>query len=218
MASHEFRTPLTAILSSISLLEHYQSADIESKSAKHFVKIKSAVRLLTSILEDFLSLDKLEQGKVESNNTEFNLQKFIGEILEDIDGMTRKKNQNLSVRYEGKSEICQDKRILEKVLLNLISNASKYSDEGKTIHLHILAPDRDIQISVRDEGIGIPAAAQKFIFTKYFRANNVINIQGTGLGLIIVQRYVDLLQGKIYFSSKENEGTIFTIEFPDLNF
>jgi|SRR5579863_189910 len=217
MASHEFRTPLTAILSSVSLLEHYQAADIESKTAKHFGKIKSGVRLLTSILEDFLSLDKLEQGKVESNNTEFNLEKFIGEMLEDIDGMTRKKNQTLSVIYEAQSEICQDKRILQKVLLNLISNASKYSGEGKTIHLHILGSERDIRISVRDEGIGIPADAQKFIFTKYFRANNVVNIQGTGLGLIIVQRYVDLLQGKIYFSSRENEGSTFTIEFPDLN-
>ena len=217
MASHEFRTPLTAILSSISLLERYQATDIDSKSEKHFSKIKSGVRLLTSILEDFLSLDKLEQGRVEPNHTDFNLQKFIGEILEDIDDMTRRKNQTLSIRYEGKSEIFQDKRILQKVLLNLISNASKYSDEDKTIHLHVLAPGRDIQISVRDEGIGIPAEAQKFIFTKYFRANNVINIQGTGLGLIIVQRYIELLQGKIYFSSKENEGTIFTIEFPDLN-
>ena len=169
------------------------------------------------ILEDFLSLDKLEQGRVEPNNTAFNLQKFIEEILEDIDGMTRKKNQTLSVIYDAKPEICQDKRILQKVLLNLISNASKYSDEGKTIHLQIHASERDIKISVRDEGIGIPAEAQKSIFTKYFRANNAVNIQGTGLGLIIVQRYVDLLQGKIYFSSKENEGSIFTIEFPDLN-
>jgi PAS domain S-box-containing protein len=217
MASHEFRTPLTAIMSSISLLEHYQLADMESKTAKHFIKIKSAVRLLTSILEDFLSLDKLDQGRVDPNNTDFNLEKLIGEILEDIDGMTRKKNQILSVVYEAKPEICQDKRILQKVLLNLISNASKYSDEGKTIHLHIHGSERDIKISVRDEGIGIPEEAQKLIFTKYFRADNVVNIQGTGLGLIIVQRYVDLVQGKIYFFSKENEGSIFTIEFPDLN-
>jgi PAS domain S-box-containing protein len=217
MASHEFRTPLTTILSSISLLEHYQPADNEFKTSKHFSKVKSAVRLLTSILEDFLSLDKLEQGKVESNNTEFNLPKLIGEMLEDTDGMTRKKNQTLSVIYEAKPDICQDKGILQKVLLNLISNASKYSGEGKTIHLHIQASGRDIKISVRDEGIGIPAEAQKFIFTKYFRAGNVVDIQGTGLGLIIVQRYIDLLQGKIYFSSKENEGSVFTIEFPDLN-
>lgn len=217
MASHEFRTPLTAIMSSISLLEHYQMADMESKTAKHFIKIKSAVRLLTSILEDFLSLDKLEQGKVEPNNTAFNLQEFIEEILEDIDGMTRKKNQTMSVISETKPVICQDKRILEKVLLNLISNASKYSDDGRTIHLRIHGSEDVIKISVQDEGIGIPPGAQKFIFTKYFRANNAVNIQGTGLGLIIVQRYVDLLQGKIYFSSKENEGSTFTIEFPDLN-
>lgn len=132
--------------------------------------------------------------------------------------MTRKKNQTLSVIYEAKPDICQDKGILQKVLLNLISNASKYSGEGKTIHLHVFTTGRDIKISVRDEGIGIPAEAQKFIFTKYFRAGNVVNIQGTGLGLMIVQRYVDLLRGKIYFSSNENEGSVFTIEFPDLNF
>jgi len=137
--------------------------------------------------------------------------------VEDIDGIIGKKNQTLSVGYEGKPEICQDSRILQKVLLNLISNASKYSGEEKAVHLHIDATERVIKITVKDEGIGIPQEAQKFIFTKYFRANNVINIQGTGLGLVIVQRYVDLLQGKVYFSSKENEGTIFTIEFPDLN-
>ena len=214
IASHEFRTPLSAILSSTSLVEHYTSAEQEEKSKKHVDRIKSSVRNLTSILDDFLSLEKLEQGKVEAHNSRFNLKEFIEDGVEEMEGMSKRKHQKVNFNYEGEQEVYQDKKILRNVLLNLLSNAVKYSPEGKEIHVSTIVNNGKVSVSVRDEGIGIPAEAQKSLFDKFFRAKNATNIQGTGLGLNIVKRYVELIDGHISFVSTENVGTTFTVEFP----
>lgn len=214
IASHEFRTPLSAILSSTSLVEHYVNPDQEEKRKKHVDRIKSSVRNLTSILDDFLSLEKLEQGKVEAHNSEFNLKEFIEDGVEEMEGMSKRKHQKINLKYEGEEEVYQDKKILRNVMLNLLSNAVKYSPEGKEIHVSATVIDGKVSLSVRDEGIGIPEEAQKSLFDKFFRAKNATNIQGTGLGLNIVKRYVELIDGRISFVSKENIGTTFTVEFP----
>lgn len=214
IASHEFRTPLSAILSSTSLVEHYTNPEQEEKRKKHIDRIKSSVRNLTSILDDFLSLEKLEQGKVEAHNSEFNLKEFIEDGVEEMEGMSKRKHQKVNFKYEGEEEVYQDKKILRNVMLNLLSNAVKYSPEGKEIHVSVTVLDGKVRLSVRDEGIGIPEEAQKNLFDKFFRAKNATNIQGTGLGLNIVKRYVELLDGTIGFTSKENMGTTFTVEFP----
>lgn len=217
IASHEFRTPLSAILSSTSLVEHYVHPDQEEKRKKHVDRIKSSVRNLTSILDDFLSLEKLEQGKVEAHNMEFNLKEFIDDVIEEMDGMVKRKHQKVNFNYDGdEEEVYQDKKILRNVLLNLLSNAIKYSPEGKDIHVITTLKDEKVTLAIRDEGIGIPADAQKNMFDKFFRAKNAANIQGTGLGLNIVKRYVELLDGTIGFISKENIGTTFTVEFPKI--
>lgn len=214
IASHEFRTPLSAILSSTSLVEHYTGAEQEEKRKKHVDRIKSSVRNLTSILDDFLSLEKLEQGKVEAHNSEFNLKEFIEDGVEEMEGMSKRKHQKINFKYEGEEEVYQDKKILRNVLLNLLSNAVKYSAEGKEIHVSTGVNGEKVSLSVRDEGIGIPAEAQKSLFDKFFRAKNATNIQGTGLGLNIVKRYVELIDGHINFVSTENVGTTFIVEFP----
>jgi PAS domain S-box-containing protein len=216
IASHEFRTPLSAILSSTSLVEHYTNAEQEEKRKKHIDRIKSSVRNLTSILDDFLSLEKLEQGKVEAHSSEFNLKEFIDDVIEEMDGMVKRKHQKVNFTFEGDEEVYQDKKILRNVLLNLLSNAVKYSAEGKEIHVTTEIKNGKAILSVKDEGIGIPADAQKNLFDKFFRAKNATNIQGTGLGLNIVQRYVELLDGDISFVSKENIGTTFTVKFPKI--
>jgi signal transduction histidine kinase len=126
----------------------------------------------------------------------------------------KRKNQHVEFIYQGEEEVYQDKKILRNVLLNLLSNAVKYSQEGKTVYVTTTVKSGKSQIAVKDEGIGIPAEAQKKLFDKFFRAKNATNIQGTGLGLNIVKRYVELLDGDIAFVSKENEGTTFTVEFP----
>lgn len=214
IASHEFRTPLSAILSSTSLVEHYVNPEQEEKRKKHIDRIKSSVRNLTSILDDFLSLEKLEQGKVEAHSTEFNLKEFIEDAIEEMEGMSKRKHQKFNYNYTGTEEVYQDKKILRNVLLNLLSNAVKYSPEGKEIHVSAEVKGGKAFFAVRDEGIGIPEEAQKKLFDKFFRAKNATNIQGTGLGLNIVKRYVELLDGTISFTSKENVGTTFTVEFP----
>ncbi len=214
MASHEFRTPLTAILSSISLIERYKMQDQEEKRHKHVERIKSSIHNLTDILNDFLSLDKLEQGKIEIQSLHFNLQEFIEDIIIEMDGMLKKKNQEIIFLYNGPPEVKQDKKILRSVILNLLSNAVKYSPEGKIIQIEVKENTENVFIAVMDEGIGIPLEAQKDLFTKFFRAANAANIQGTGLGLNIVQKYVELLDGNITFSSNEYQGSTFTVEFP----
>jgi signal transduction histidine kinase len=214
MASHEFRTPLSAVLSSVSLIESYHADEQKEKRVKHVERIKSSVKNLTDILNDFLSLDKLEQGKVEAEVSAFNLEEFLEDIVEEMDGMARKKQLRINYAHNGALGIMQDKKILRNVMLNLISNAVKYSLEEKEIYITSDIDQDIITISVKDNGIGIPEEEQKHLFNKFFRAKNASDIQGTGLGLNIVKKYVELLDGVIYFSSGVNKGTTFTIEFP----
>ncbi len=213
MASHEFRTPLSAVLSSASLIEQYTQPGQEEKRNKHIARIKSSVKNLTEILNDFLSLDKLEQGKVETEREVFDVHDFVKDVLPEVENML-KAGQYIQYSHLGKREIIQDKKILRNVMLNLLSNAIKYSHENSLVQLTTEIKNNQVYIKVKDSGIGIPEEEQKKLFGKFFRAKNSGNIQGTGLGLNIVKRYVELLAGKIYFESKENEGTTFTVEFP----
>lgn len=216
MASHEFRTPLSAILSSTTLLEHYSGTEQAEKRVKHIERIKSSVRNLTSILDDFLSLEKLEQGKVETHNTTFELKDALEDAIDELEGQLKRKGQTIQFNYRGVRDVCQDRKILRNVLLNLLSNASKYSKEETFIELEAIVTEEEAQIRVRDHGIGIPVDAQQHLFEKFYRAPNAVNIQGTGLGLNIVRRYVELLQGTIDFTSLEGMGTTFILTFPRL--
>ncbi|HXU27852.1 MAG TPA: PAS domain-containing sensor histidine kinase, partial [Bacteroidia bacterium] len=213
MASHEFRTPLSAILSSSSLIEQYGKLGQIDKQDKHLKRIKSSVDNLVSILNDFLSLDKIEQGKIEVNQEIFDLTDFAKDVQEELRGYF-KPGQHIKYTHSGEQKICQDKKILRNVLLNLLSNACKYSGENKEITFSTEVSNKTITIKVADKGIGIPESEQKNLFGKFYRAKNATNIQGTGLGLNIVKRYVELIDGNIGFISIENEGTTFTVTFP----
>jgi PAS domain S-box-containing protein len=213
IASHEFRTPLSAILSSISLVDRYTETGLEEKRKKHIERIKSSVKNLTDILNDFLSLDKLEQGKVDVERTRFNLPEFCEDIAEEVKGML-KQGQQIHYTHKGEPEIILDKKILRIVMLNLLSNATKYSEENKEIQLLTVSGKKITSVTIIDKGIGIPEEEQKNLFGKFFRAKNALNIQGTGLGLNILKRYVELMNGTIHFTSKLNEGTTFTVDFP----
>lgn len=213
MAAHEFRTPLSAILSSISLIEQYVGRGEEEKKIKHIGRIKSSIKNLTSILNDFLSLDKLEQGKTEIEFGSIHLGDFCRDLVEEVSGIL-KTGQRIELVHKGEMEITLDRKILRNVLLNLLSNAIKYSGENKEIILSTTVNTNRVVIAVKDAGIGIPDEEQKYMFRKFFRATNVETIQGTGLGLNIVKRYVELMDGSINFVSKTGEGTTFVIEFP----
>ncbi|MDN3659484.1 PAS domain-containing sensor histidine kinase [Ferruginibacter paludis] len=214
LASHEFRTPLSAILTSASLVNHYLEPEFEDKRNKHIDRIKGAVHHLTNILDDFLSVEKLEQGKIETAGADFNLIPVIEETIDSMEGMVKKRNHEIQFIYSEPISVFQDKKIFRNILLNLLSNAIKYSADGKTIQVITGVKGANVFVSVKDNGIGIPLESQKELFSIFFRANNAAHIQGTGLGLNIVKKYVEMLGGSIYFTSVENEGSTFTIEFP----
>ncbi len=214
MASHEFRTPLSTILSSADLIEAYKLSEQQAKRERHTIRIKSAVVNLTNILNDFLSLSRFEEGKIQVSPVEFDIQDFCGEIMEEIKVLL-KPEQSIEPLLECERQILVlDKKMLKNVFFNLLSNAIKYSDPGKKITCSIRTSADVLHISIADEGIGIPEEEQKHLFSPFFRAHNVENIQGTGLGLNIVKRYVELMQGNIHFESRLGQGTTFYISIP----
>jgi PAS domain S-box-containing protein len=213
MASHEFRTPLTTILSSALLINEYPNTEQFDKRKRHVEKIKSAVDNLNDILSDFLSLSRIEEGKVNADYKRFNLPALIEDIREDIKGIC-KDGQNIIYKKEGKDEVNLDPKIVKNILINLISNAIKFSDENKNIYIQSDVTDDLIRLTVKDEGIGISKDDKEHLFQRFFRGENAGNIQGTGLGLNIVSRYVELMDGNIEFESELEKGSTFTITFP----
>ena len=212
-ASHEFRTPLTSIMSSAGLIKMYEGTGQQDKRLKHIGRIESSVNNLTGILNDFLSVEQLESGTFDASISEFDLPVFLMNAVAEMDGMLGKKGQIINYRHDGAATVRLSEKILRNILNNLLSNACKYSSERCEIHLTSIVTDELVTITVKDHGMGIPEDDQQKLFTGYFRAANVDKIQGTGLGLSIVKKYVDLLNGNISFFSKLNEGTTFTIQF-----
>lgn len=209
-ASHEFRTPLGTILSSVSLIARYNAPGDDEKRHKHIERIKSAVNNLTEILNDFLSLEKLEEGIVRCNPAPFDLSNLVVEVAEDMRGVT-KKGQEIQTNYKGGAEANLDRQLMKNVLINLVSNAIKYSPENAVIGIDVNSMKSKIVIAIRDSGMGIPEKDQPHIFERFFRASNSGNIEGTGLGLNIVRKYVELMGGTVSFVSHHGEGTTFTV-------
>ncbi len=210
MASHEFRTPLTTIMSSLSLVTKYGEINDAENQNKHVNKIKSSVINLTDILNDFLSVSKLEEGKIENMPEDTNLMGFLGEIISQMESMC-KDGQKILPFHSGNEMVNLDNKLMRNVLFNLISNAIKFSPEDSVIEVHALALNSSLKIAVKDKGIGISKEDQKHLFERFFRGQNATHIQGTGLGLNIVTKYAELMNGSIDFESEENIGTTFTI-------
>ena len=214
LVSHEFKTPLSGILSSTSLIGKYTTTEQQEKREKHVKTITSKVKYLNNILDDFLSVERLETGKVNYKITLFPLSKVINEVIYNAN-MLLKEGQIINYP-EGIDdiEINFDEKVLELVLSNLVNNAIKYSPENTNIDLKVFQKEKSLQITIIDQGIGIPKKEQKFIFNRYFRAENALLNQGTGIGLNIAKSHLENLGGDITFESKENEGSSFTIEIP----
>jgi len=214
LVSHEFKTPLSGILTSATLVSKYTETDQQDKRDKHLKTIKSKVKYLNNILNDFLSIERLESGKATFKFEVFPLSKVVNEViysanmlLKDGQRITYPKNiDDIALNF--------DEKILELSLTNLINNAIKYSSEFSTIDVEVEQMNGYLAINVIDEGIGIPKGDQKFIFNRYFRAENAILNQGTGIGLNIVKSYLESLGGKVAFESEENKGSRFTIFIP----
>jgi signal transduction histidine kinase len=212
MASHEFRTPLGTILSSASLIGKYETNEHQTKREKHIDRIKAAVSNLTEILNDFLSLEKLEEGVVRCQMVRINGKQLLSETIDDLKGISRN-GQTIELVYEGNEEIFADPQLMKNIIINLVSNAIKYSKDDGQITVSSAVTSERFELNITDRGIGIPLEDQKNIFDRFFRATNAGNIQGTGLGLNIVKKYVELMDGSISFVSSE-EGTTFTVSLP----
>ncbi len=212
MASHEFKTPLSTILSSASLLSKYALTEEQDKREKHTQRIKSAVNNLTDILNDFLSIEKIEEGKIAAKKSLFSLPDLISNLCNEMTGIL-KKSQHFSYKHSGDPEVNLDQTLLKNILINLTSNAIKFSPEGSTVSIGTSVLPGKMILSVKDSGIGISEEDQRHLFERFFRATNVSNIQGTGLGLHIVAKYVELMNGHIEVKSKLEEGTEIKIIF-----
>ena len=214
VASHEFRTPLSAILTSAILIGKRNGDGEQEKREKYLAQIERNVQNLTIILNDFLSLGKLDEGKLVAIKERFDLISFVRLLIND-NNINLKKEQsiNFSTTFQEIS-VNMDAKLLNHILNNLLSNASKFSSETSVIDFKIEKKGENVLIQISDDGIGIPADDQKYLFERFFRTKNAANIEGTGLGLNIVKQYTDLMGGKVTFESTENEGTTFWVELP----
>lgn len=214
LVSHEFKTPLSGILTSVVLAGKYKLEEQQEKREKHYNTIRSKVHYLDNILNDFLSIERLESGKVNYKFNTFSLSELINEVVYNAN-VTLKSGQEIEYpRHIENVVLRQDEKILELVISNLLNNAIKYSPENTLIKFDIQLKEEKLIFSISDEGIGIPEKDQKHIFERYFRAENALLNQGTGIGLNIAKVHLESLGGCINFRSKENEGTTFTVELP----
>lgn len=218
-ASHEFRTPLSTILSSTYLLEKYNSAEETEKREKHLQYIKDAVADMKSILEDFLSLGKLEEGLIKPKQEMIAAADLFVEIQKVIDEIHQqcKQDQKILLQHHNDFSIYLDKQLFRNILSNLLSNAIKFSPDDGTIKINCSANKEELIVSVEDNGIGISEEDRSHLFERFFRAKNAVNIQGTGLGLHIVSKYLELMHGSIEIKSELNKGTNFTFYIPSKN-
>ncbi|RIV17708.1 PAS domain-containing sensor histidine kinase [Fibrisoma montanum] len=213
LASHEFRTPLTAVLTSATLIEKYPGGDQQDKRQKHLDRIRTSVNHLNDILEEFLSVGKLEEGRIEARPGMVNIAQLVDETIASMRGML-KPGQTIRTDLSGDERVWLDPSLFRKILVNLLSNAIKYSGPESVVWVRVTGVDGQLTLSVEDQGIGISREDQEHLFERFFRARNVMNIAGTGLGLHIVGRYVELMGGRIDLQSELNQGTTITITLP----
>ncbi len=214
LVSHEFKTPLSGILTSATLAGKYTEESQQQKREKHLRTIQNKVKYLNNILNDFLSIERLETGKVNYKYSTFPLSKVVNEVIYDAN-MLLKNEQIINYPHDIDDILIEsDEKILELALTNIVNNAIKYSPENTVIDVNVTTEGKDLIITVNDQGMGIPAKEQKFIFDRYFRAENALHDQGTGIGLNIVKSHLENLGGSITFSSVEGEGSSFSIQIP----
>jgi PAS domain S-box-containing protein len=213
MASHEFRTPLTAVLTSASLIGQYPATEHQDKRLRHLDRIRQSVNQLNDILEEFLSVGRIEEGKVTTHPAHLNLPILLRDVMADMQGLL-KAGQRVAQAIDCTEAMWLDASLLRKILVNLLSNASKYSAENTVVHVQATGRAGQLTLVVQDEGVGISAEDQARLFERFFRARNVTNVPGTGLGLYIVGRYVELLGGTISLASELDKGTTVTICIP----
>lgn len=211
-ASHEFRTPLSTVLSSIYLMGKYTRTEEQPKRQKHIDRIIASVNMMTDILNDFLSVGKIEEGKIAVNPSRFNIREFMAGLLQETRNIG-KNGQHVFYRHSGNEMLIADASLLRHIMINLLTNAIKFSPADSIIDVRTENEEGRFSVSVKDQGIGIPKEEQEHLFERFFRASNVGHIQGTGLGLHIVAKYTELMNGRVECESETGKGTVFSVWF-----
>lgn len=212
MASHEFKTPLSTMLSSVQLLKKYHTNDMQDKVDKHLSRIESSIHLLNDLLNDFLTVGKIQEGKFVNDPSTFNIKDHITGIKNEYDN-TGKEGQQISYKHSGEEIVFLDPLLIQHIVTNLFSNAIKFSTNKVVVEVNTQWLNNRLVLSVKDYGIGIPIESRKHLFEQFYRASNAMNIQGTGLGLYTVSKYVALMNGTIQYSSELEQGSEFIITF-----
>lgn len=213
MASHEFRTPLSTIMSSVDLIARHSGDAANEKVGRHVTRIRNKVREMTAMLNEFLSLERIDQGLIECTPVEMDVVHQCIELIEELRPLA-KPGQTIGYDHEGASRtVTLDRQMFGNVITNLVTNAVKYSPENAHVELRTAIADERLTITMTDEGIGIPQEDQQHLFERFFRGGNATTVQGTGLGLNIVKRYLDLMGGSISYTSRPGR-TVFTVELP----
>lgn len=210
MASHEFRTPLSTMLLSVQLLKKYQTNEAQDKVDKHLGRIESSIHVLNDILNDFLNVGKIQEGKYVYSPVSFNIREHITSIIKEFEHAGQE-GQRISYKHSGNEMVFLDPFLSQHIITNLISNAIKFSTKKALVEVETAWLNDRLVLSVKDHGIGIPNEYRQHLFEQFYRASNATNIQGTGLGLYTVNKYVELMNGTIRYTSKLEKGTCFEV-------
>ncbi len=214
MASHEFRTPLSTILASAQILKYYTHESSEEKRHRSINRIETTAKNMTQLLNDILTINRAEIGKLDINISSINLNHFCSDLIEEMHLNAGSKYKITFTSQCDYPTVCLDEKLLRSVLINLLSNAIKYSPDGGEIHLGLTCTEHTAIFQIQDHGIGIPLDDQKHLFEVFHRGTNIANIPGVGLGLTVVKKCLDLQGGKISVKSEVGVGTTFTVTIP----
>lgn len=215
LVSHEFKTPLSGILTSVSLIDKYNKINFNKNISNHVLTIKKLVYQLNYVLDDFLFLEKTETKKVNYEITRFYFNEYFEEVIAKSKTVLKNGQKIEIIPCKENIEVFQDKKIIDIIIRNILYNAIKYSPDHSIIKVEVKT-NKFIKVKFSDNGIGIPLKDQKHVFERFFRAKNALHYQGTGIGLNIVKHHIEELGGSISFSSKEKIGTTFVIKIPKL--
>lgn len=215
MASHEFRTPLSTVLAAAQLIENspnvWQDANKRSRNLR---RIEDAVKNMVQLLDDILTINRAETGRLEFNPQPLRLEKLCRHCVEEIQ-LSASSNHVITFECpQQEVRVCLDEKLMRSILANLLSNALKYSPQGGEVQVYLKFLPEQVQIQISDQGIGIPPDDLKQLFEPFHRGQNVRRLPGTGLGLVVVKKCVDLHQGQIHLASQLHLGTTVTVNLP----
>jgi two-component system, sensor histidine kinase and response regulator len=213
MFSHDFRNPLTSILSSSEILRNYNDRLDDAHRRVHFNRVEASVYQLLQMLDDMLAVAQLETGNLDFNPEQMNVSEFLRQIIEEFQ-LIHAETHSLNFKNHLSDVIRADPRLLRQIATNLISNAIKYSPVGSNVSLFLRSSNEHMELVVQDQGIGISEADQPRLFHAFQRASNVGGISGTGLGLTIVKQAVELHGGTVHLESQLGRGTTITVHLP----